>query len=643
LSDNRVQEQGSWKKAKLSDAPSLISQTCETVVLFAALFFLSNTIASSASPGWFSATMYSTVQTVYSTSESVIKPCFGILVSSDWYLLFQNIFKPSNWWDTAGVDWDGILCAEFCLLLFTMAMFVVDLLVCEEKHRGNWIILAPSVLMYTFAYVATSIHAQSTHLVDPEVYLSFEAAQIGEKLFTKPQIVIMMFSNIFALDLTVSFFMMQDFYRRTTSRPFVNRLIMAFVVLTHMQGLLSIPIYLVLRVTLFAGPDIHDANTTAGRNFAQQQKENLMDDIPQGAGALNGWVRKIPAPYRIPASIIMVAVGIFKFTLMLGLYLIYVVFICLPVSTIFFSWRRAVKIALGAHVEGAIYLPFETVGDKAFPFKAVLVVSAHLRLICFKNNNNRAFNLFVGWWLRKLLEAFVMYEFAVPFKRNFAPYVGFLMEEFGLVFPLGDGLGFGTYEDVKAIIENPDQRKSGLSLAWSISTSQRAWSDNNLTSLPETDIDKSIVEEGRDLVRCWLKDVKNKLACDKTRESLNTILPYAPVDGTMIEKKLLETAFGSTLFHLLTDGDFTEHERHRYHKLVTNAFPFMSDWINSVWFGGILESSGIQDYGTTDNHVTSPHMMYQNPYMLTLCLLSNRHHAKSLPSILGCPGATEGL
>jgi hypothetical protein len=192
-----------------------------------------------------------------------------------------------------------------------------------------------------------------------------------------------------------------------------------------------------------------------------------------------------------------------------------------------------------------------------------------------------------------------MYEFTLPFKDDFSPYVAFLMEEFGPVYPMGGGLGFGTYNDVKALQENPDQRKAGLSLAWSVSTAQSDWSRNNLTSLPRTELDKSIVAEGRELARCWLKDVNGRLQKDPlVRKRLDAILPFANVDGTMVDKSLIATSFGSTLFHLLTDGEFTEHERKRYYQLLKNAFPFMSDWINKVWFGGILEFKGIQDYGT---------------------------------------------
>lgn len=190
-----------------------------------------------------------------------------------------------------------------------------------------------------------------------------------------------------------------------------------------------------------------------------------------------------------------------------------------------------------------------------------------------------------------------MYEFTIPFKTDFSPYVAFLMEEFGAVFPMGQGLGFGAYKDVKAIIENPDQRKSGLSLAWSISTAQFDWSKNTLTSLPQTENEKAIVAEGREIVRCWLKDVSKNLKDPLTQKRLDAILPYRNVDGSMVDKTLVEISFGSVLFHLLTEGEFTAHESRRYHKLLTNAFPFMSDWINKVWFGGILEYSGMQDYG----------------------------------------------
>jgi hypothetical protein len=277
-----------------------------------------------------------------------------------------------------------------------------------------------------------------------------------------------------------------------------------------------------------------------------------------------------------------------------------VTFFCLPFSAVFFSLRRSWKLLRGKQdVRGALYSPLETVDGKLFPPKAVLVVTAHLRLMCFVNKSNWIFSATVGWWLRRFLEAAIMYEFTLPFKDDFSPYVAFLMSEFGPVFPMGHGLGFGSYKDVKAIIENPDLRKSGLSLAWSISSAQLHWSKNVLTSLPQKEIEKSVVAEGRQIVWTWLEDVNDKLKDPLVRKRLNAILPFANLDGSMVDKNLVEIAFGSTLFHLLTDGELTKFERKRYHKLLTNAFPFMSDFINKTWFGGILEYKGVRDYGTS--------------------------------------------
>ncbi|KAG7345039.1 hypothetical protein IV203_032570 [Nitzschia inconspicua] len=287
-------------------------------------------------------------------------------------------------------------------------------------------------------------------------------------------------------------------------------------------------------------------------NFYKREVEYLLDPIPRGSGALNGR---------------------FLFST--------------PILEIV-TWE--------GRCPRGLYSPLETVDGKVFPPKAVLVVTAHLRLICFVNRSNYIFNAIIGWWLRRFLEAAVMYEFTLPFKDDFSPYVAFLMSEFGPVFPMGHGLGFGSYKHVKSIIENPDQRKSGLSLAWSISSAQHHWSKNLLTSLPEKENEKSVVAQGRQIVWSWLADVNTRLKDPIVRKRLDALLPFANLDGSMVDKTLIETAFGSTLFHLLIGGDFTKFERKRYHKLLTNAFPFMSDFINKTWFGGILEYKGVRDY-----------------------------------------------
>lgn len=532
---------------------------------------------------------------------------------------FSNIVvtKPAEWWDTEKVDWDGISKVNFAMSIFTLGTFVLDLLFSSEKKQGNPIMLVP-ILAYSVVYAIISFNAQATGLLDAKVYMSFDTALIGEKIFKQPQMVVMTFTHLFALDLGLMFgtslfrrsylsanicallVMMKDFYKRISSRRTIYRLMMVvIVVFTLLQGLSTVPIYLVLKHTLFDSPPIHEPRPLpTNRNSYLRWLECLWDPIPRGAGAINGWVQSIPSPLDLPFFVFFVSFGVVRFMVTLFVYIGYVIFLCYPVSAVFFCLRRSWKLLRGVPVQGALYSPFDTVVG-GLPPKAVLVVTAHLRLICYTNRSSIFFNCTIGWWLRKFLEAAVMYEFTLPFKSDFSPYIAFLMEEFGPVFPMGHGLGFGSYKDVKAIIENPDQRKSGLSLAWSISSAQLHWSKNVLTSLPEKEIEKEVVAEGRQLVRCWLQDVNDRL-CDRVvQKRLDAILPYANLDGTMVDKELIETAFGSTLFHLLTDGDFSKYERKRYHKLLTNAFPFMSDFINKTWFGGILEYQGVRDYGKT--------------------------------------------
>jgi hypothetical protein len=593
------------RRRHYADPPSFLAQLFQTVVIFVALYFLGFG-------------MFKVLQKpVYDMKVVILKSIPGFSeylknltndlknVSKDIDLFAWIVRKPADWWDTDKVNWDLPMKVEGGLVVAAWGAFVSDLLFSCEKKQGNSILLMPT-LIYSLVYFVISIHAQATKLLDPEIYHTFDIILIGEKIFSQPEMVVMTFTHIFAIDLAVYFAMMKDFYSRVSSRRMPYRLLMAVIALgTFAQGISTIPIYLILRATLFDGPLIYSPPSLAtNRNSYKRELECLLDPVPRGSGPVNGWIQSIPSPLNIPFLVFFVALGAVRFAFMLASYLLYVTFVCFPVSAMFFSLRRSWRLLWGKEIQGALYTPFATVDGKIFPPKAVLIVSAHLRLVSFKNRSNVLFNWTIGWWLRKFLEAFVMYEFTLPFKDDFSPYVAFLMEEFGPVYPMGGGLGFGTYNDVKALQENPDQRKAGLSLAWSVSTAQSDWSKNNLTSLPRTELDKSIVAEGRELVRCWLKDVNGRLKKDPlVRKRLDAILPFANVDGTMVDPALISTSFGSTLFHLLTDGEFTEHERKRYHKLIKNGFPFMSDWINKVWFGGFLNFKGIQNYGTKSHKV----------------------------------------
>lgn len=507
--------------------------------------------------------------------------------------------NPQHWWDAEKVNWDAISKVNFCGAVLTLGMFVLDLLFSSEEKQGSPFMVAP-LCFFCLAYAVLSIHAQASHLLKPEVYMSFNTTRIGDEIFKKPQMVVMTFTHLFALDLGLDYMMMKDFYSRISSRRTSYRLIMVAIVLgTIAQGLSTVPIYLILRSTLFKSPVIHSRRRLpTSRNGFKRELDYLLDPIPRGDAALSGWVQAIPSPLNLPIFVVVVALGIVRFFVALVVYLFYVIFFCLPVSAVFFSLRRSWKLLLGSQdVQGALYSPFETVNGKSFPFKAALVVSGHLRLLCFVNKRNFLFNATIGWWLGRLLEAAMMYEFTVPFKGGFAPYVKFMMSEFGPVFPIGKGLGFGCHKHVKAISENFDQRKAGYFAGWAISSAQHNWSKNQLTNLPQKEIEKSIVAEGRQIVGTWLKDVSDKLEEPLVRKRLDAILPFANTDGSMVDKKLIETAFGATLFHLLTGGDFTKDERHRYHRLLTNGFPFFSDFINNIWFGGIMEYTGIRDYG----------------------------------------------
>lgn len=505
---------------------------------------------------------------------------------------------PSSWWDTTKIEWDTPLQIGAYTALTSLGLMVFDLLFGKEGNQGNAVLLAPS-LVYAAAYTLLSVHAQSASILDYRTLLSLETKQINAKVFSQPETVVMIFTQVHAVNLLLAYGMLQDFYSRISARRSILRILMiGMVVATFFQGISMLPIYYLLHKTLLVGTEIpREGRLPTNRNNHKRELEYLLDPIPEGKGALNSWIQSIPFPLNVPLTIFYVALGAVRFSLALLGYFFYVFAFCLPVSAVFFSLRRSWKSVFGKPYQGAVFAPFERVNGQIFPFKAVLTMSGHLRLLCFKYQNNVFFTYFISWWLRNLLESYLMYEFLMPFRNDFTPYCDFLMSEFGPVFPHGQGLGFGAYKDVKSLMHNPDQRKGNLTIAWEISSSKHNWSKNGLTYLPKLEIEKSLVAEGRELIQCFLQDVSKRLQDPSVRKRLDSILPFNSLDGSMVDHKLIVTSFGSVLFHLLTDGEFTEEERKTYFvSILAGVFPFMSDQINKIWFGGILERKGIETY-----------------------------------------------
>jgi hypothetical protein len=440
--------------------PSFVSVLFQTILLLALIGAFGYLIVYLFPAGLFQK-LYGCLQEIPSAAKDLYEEIKKMLKEFD----FGSILSwPLEGSETDDGNWDGKLKVEFYLALCTTVTFVVDLLTSDEASRGNWILLIPS-LAYSIVYGKISIHAQATKLLNPEILRTFDTAKISEAIFSQPEMVVMLFTHFFALNLALAFAMMKDFYLGVSSRRIIYRLVMApVVVATVFQGIITVPVYLILKATLFSGPKIQKRKLMPiGSNSHRREFNYLLDDIPEAEGsALNGWVRNIPAPFDLPFFVGSVALGTIRFVLALVVYFAYVIFLCLPYSAIFMSLPRAWNQAGGKSHKGALYGPFETVNGYIFPPKAAVVVSGHLRLLCLKRHSNWLFNLFIGRWLRPLLANWTLYEFLVfPFSFDVSPYCAFLMEEFGPVYPMGGGLGFGTYKDVKRIIENPDQRKGG--------------------------------------------------------------------------------------------------------------------------------------------------------------------------------------
>lgn len=506
--------------------------------------------------------------------------------------------NPSTWWDSNQVNWDVHLQVASSVRLVTVGFMGLDLLYGREKRQGSPALLAPA-LIYSSLHIILSIHAQAIEILDFDLLSTFGSKKIAHEVFSKSEMVAVLFTHIQALDLLLAYAMMKDFYSRITSRRQPFRLLMiAVVALAVWHGIAALPVYVFLRFTFFAGTPIpQDPAASSNRTSKIREGDYLYDPIPDGVGPLKSWALRVPFPLSIPVYYFFLAIGICRFFAVVISYFIYVYGICMPVSAVFFSLRRTWKCARGEPVQGHVFAPFETVNGQRHPFKANLVITGHLRLICFKYQKSAVFNCLVGWWLRLAIEAFLFFEFFIPFMLDFNPYSLFLMSEFGPVWPHGQGLGFGSYNDVKSLIQSPRQRKGYLAAAMSCSSSQKHWSKNNLITLPQSESEWTLVSEGRELVRCFLQDVSEKLRDPHVRKRLDAILPYNNQDGTIPDTNTLVMSFGLTFFHLITDGDYTEEERKAYIAIVTKGgFSFMSDHINSIFFSGAIERKTIENY-----------------------------------------------
>ncbi|KAL3934635.1 MAG: hypothetical protein SGARI_003307 [Bacillariaceae sp.] len=121
----------------------------------------------------------------------------------DWKGLLR-LRNPADWWKAEDVDWDAISKVNFGVAVLTLALLVLDLLFSSDKKQGNPLMLAP-LLFFSVVYAIISFNAQATGVLDAKVYMSFDTALIGEKIFKQPQIVVMTFTHLFALDLGMAF------------------------------------------------------------------------------------------------------------------------------------------------------------------------------------------------------------------------------------------------------------------------------------------------------------------------------------------------------------------------------------------------------------------------------------------------------
>jgi len=170
---------------------------------------------------------------------------------------------------------------------------------------------------------------------------------------------------------------------------------------------------------------------------------------------------------------------------------------------------------------------------------------------------------------------------ANQFIKDPSVYVEFLISEFGSFYPFGNGIGVSKHAMVKKLMEDTQIRKSNNSLGWKVSNAQYKFSDRLTIFYPQSELDKTKVTEGREVVRIWIEDVIKDLNNPQTITKIEYAIPYPPEDGTMLDEDLIGLSFGITFFHLLTGGHLTKKEVESYERLAIKLpLAFLPDWFN---------------------------------------------------------------
>jgi len=453
-------------------------------------------------------------------------------------------------------------------------------------------VLAASALCFYYLLVVVDQNAAE----DGGSFEDFKSVEKLTRMLSKPVPAFGAAMHFFSMDLVVGQAVAYDFFSTYNVNPLLRVVFFFNFLLCLVFAPIGFLLYLLLREILYKTHKKVEALPFLPESHYEVLQKKLTDAIPQRYPFL----AKLPEPVKM---LVYAVAGATSTVFLLGMLALYFAFslVCVLLWTATFHW------------------PLEGTAGKNLPLKAVVIWSGRFRAWWLSVRAHFLVELIrKGWPVTALFDATVLLlwiypaalpsfivfywremgvvmhilnfgilltraifcllpvvvqfgvflEF-VPFATDPSTYFDALVDEFGPVVPFGDGVCFTSHAHCKAIMESPKLRKGPLSFGWNVSDTLYRFSDNTTIFYPQIELQRSIVLEGRRIVRTWIKEVVPMLADEQMQEQLKRMLPFRPADGSMIDATLIEKSFGSIFFHLLTVGEMKKAEIDKYGMLVS--------------------------------------------------------------------------
>ena len=224
-----------------------------------------------------------------------------------------------------------------------------------------------------------------------------------------------------------------------------------------------------------------------------------------------------------------------------------------------------------------------------------------------------------GWrWraIHLLADAITLLEY-LPFAKKpialFSECKAAYCRDGNAVFPFGDGISFANHRDIVAWQKRSDIIKGKASVGWTCSDSQSEFASHlplHLASAKDHP-DYFRFLHGKAVIVHWIKQAWSvEPMLGRLHSPPNEVLSSNPWMNSLLEmvprynsrgvsgsgmpgRDAVWSAYGNVQFFLLTQGgQLTREERVAYIDLVINPMHFMSNWVNFLVGGGVLERKG---------------------------------------------------